>query len=130
VQLRDRRQDLEAAGARIVLVGTGTPDQAARFADAWAEGLPVYSDVSRRTFAAAGMKRGLSATLHPRLLWNAWRALRSGFRQTKVEGDPWQQGGVLVIALDGAPRVLHEQIDSVGGDTIDVERLLADLRAA
>jgi hypothetical protein len=30
------------------------------------------------------------------------RATKAGFRQGKTQGDPWQQGGVLVVRRGGA----------------------------
>jgi hypothetical protein len=88
----------------------------------------VLSDPTRAVFAAAGMRRSLFATLHWRLFVNAWRAFRRGFRQTSVQGDPWQQGGVLVLDRDGAVR--HRQIDRAGGDMLDLDAVLAALRPA
>ncbi len=126
-QVRDRDQELGAAGATILFVGTGTPAMAGDFAARWAGGHAVLSDVDRRTFQAAGLRRGPGATIHWRLLRNAWRAFRRGFRQTTVQGDPWQQGGVLVFAANGD--LLHEQRDHVGGDPLDLDALLAALPA-
>jgi len=120
--LRRHEAELQAAGARLLFVGTGTPAMAADFAAGHAGPHPVFSDVQRRSFDAAGMRRSPWATLHWRLLKNLWRALRAGFRQTKVQGDAWQQGGVQVFAADG--RLLHGEADRAGGDELDVAALL------
>lgn len=124
-----RRADPEllAAGAEVRFVGTGLPAMAAAFAAEWAGPHPVLSDPTRAVFAAAGMRRSLFATLHWRLFVNAWRAFRSGFRQGKVQGDPWQQGGVLVLDAQGAVR--HRQVDRAGGDVLDLEAVLAAVQA-
>ena len=124
--MRTHLPELQQAGARLVFVGTGLPAMAADFGRTHGGGLPVFSDVKKNAFAAAGMRRGMFSTLHWRLFANFWRAMRAGFRQTRIEGDPWQQGGVLVFAADG--RLLHEQHDRVGGDPIDVGAVLAALR--
>ncbi len=124
--MRRRDQELAAVGAKVVFVGTGTPAMANDFATSWAGEHVVLSDQDRKTFFAAGMRRGLGATLHWRLFRNAWRAFRAGFRQTKVQGDPWQQGGVLVIEPGGA--LLHQQHDRVGGDPIDLDAVVAAAR--
>lgn len=124
--MRQREREIEAAGAKLVFVGTGTPAMAADFAKTHAGTHPVLSDTERATFAAAGMRRSLWATLHWRLLANAWRALRSGFRQTRVQGDAWQQGGVVV--LDGARAVVHRQIDRAGGDVLDLDAVVRAAR--
>ena len=85
----------------------------------------VLSDPDRRAFSAAGMRRSIWATLHWRMLRNAWRAMRSGFRQSGVRGDPWQQGGVLVF--DGAGSLRHQQNDTAGGDPLDLDAVMAAL---
>ena len=126
--MRTREQELAAAGAHLLFVGTGLPAMAADFARTHAGPHPVFSDPARATFAAAGMKRSLWTTLHWRLVPNAWRALRRGFRQTKVQGDAWQQGGVLVF--DAAGRVLHRQVDGAAGDALDLDAVVAAVRAA
>lgn len=118
--------DLAAAGAKLVFVGTGTPAMAQDFAREHAGPHPVLSDVARRSFEAAGMRRSLGATLHWRMAKNLMRALRAGFRQTRVLGDAWQQGGVVVFAADG--RLRHRQIDRVGGDELDLASVLAAVR--
>ncbi len=109
-----------------MFVGTGTPAMAADFARTHAGPHPVLSDPARATFAAAGMRRSVWATLHWRLLGNAWRALRAGFRQGRVQGDAWQQGGALV--LDAAGAVVLRQVDRAGGDPLDADAIVASVR--
>lgn len=121
--MRTREKELTAANARLVFVGTGLPAMAADFAKQHAGPHLVLSDPQRKAFAAAGMKRSFWATLHWRLPRNAWRALRRGFRQTKVQGDPWQQGGVLVV--DAAGTLRHEEVDGAAGDPLDLDAIVA-----
>jgi hypothetical protein len=126
--LRAREADLDAAGARLVFVGSGTPAMAADFARTHGGVHRVFADPQRRTFAAAGMKRSLGASLHWRLLPNVWRALRAGHRQRKVQGDAWQQGGVLVV--DAAGRALHRRADHAAGDPLDLDAVIGAARGA
>ncbi|MBP8302245.1 MAG: AhpC/TSA family protein [Planctomycetes bacterium] len=114
--------------ARIVFVGNGSPAQAAHFAMDHAGEHPVFSDAARATYRAAGMRKGLFATLHWRTFANAWRAFRNGFRQTKVEGSALQQGGVVVFGAQG--QVLYLEADAAGGDELDLDAVLAAVRAS
>lgn len=125
--MRGHAEEFAAAGARLLFVGTGLPAMAADFAREHVPGHVVLADPQRRTFAVAGMRRSPFTTLHWRLAKNLWRALRSGFRQGRVQGDAWQQGGVLVCDARGA--VLHRQVDRAVGDPIDVDALRAAVRA-
>jgi hypothetical protein len=121
--LRTREAELAAAGAKLVFVGSGAPAMAADFARTHAGPHPVLSDVARATFAAAGMRRGLLATLHWRLFGNLARAWRSGFRQGRTQGAALQQGGVLVVDANG--RELHREVDGAAGDALDLAAVLA-----
>ena len=126
--MRAREPELLAARARLLFVGTGSPAMAADFQQAHASPHQVFSDVTRRSFQAAGMRRSPWSFLHWRFVRNASRAFLSGFRQTRVLGDPWQQGGVLVFDSHG--RLRHQQIDAVGGDVLDLGAVVAALASA
>jgi hypothetical protein len=125
--LRSREVELAAHGARILFVGSGTPAMATDFARAHAGPHPVLSDAGRAVFRAAGMRRGLLPMLRWRFLGNLWRAWRAGFRQGRLAGDPFQQGGVLVFGPGPALRLA--QVDQAGGDEIDLAAVLAAVRA-
>jgi hypothetical protein len=56
---------------------------------------------------------------------HAWRALRSGFRQTEVQGDPWQLGGAFVITPEG--KTVYEHVSREAGDHPDNADLLRAL---
>lgn len=127
-EVRSHRRAIEAAGARIVFVGSGLPAMAREFAAQFADGLPVLSDPTRRVFAAAGMRKGIGTVLGLRFVTNAWRALRGGHRQSRVQGAAMQQGGVLVLAKDGT--VVHAQRDGLAGDAIDWQRAIAAIPRA
>ena len=123
--MRAHDQQLASRGVRVAFVGTGSPAMAAGFAAEHAGPHAVLVDPQRQLFAAVGMRRSLLASLHWRLFVNAWRAWRAGFRQGRVQGDPWQQGGLLLLAADG--RIVHRQVDRAGGDPLDVDQALAAL---
>lgn len=124
--MRCHEAAVAAAGARIAFVGSGTPAMAIDFARAHAGPHPVLADPERRAFAAAGMRRGWWSTVRPSLVVHLVRALLRGHRQSKVQGDAWQQGGVLVIGADRTLR--HRQCDVVAGEELDFAAVIAALR--
>mgnify|MGYP002063258539 CR=1 FL=1 len=69
----------------------------------------------------------LYAVLDPRIFARAWRALRSGFRQSGVKGDPTQLGGVFVIRRGGS--LLYESRSRYAGDYPPSEEFLGRLEA-
>jgi len=123
--LRDRIDDIRARGAELVIVGNGAPNFAAGFRDEFDIDGPLLLDPDLRAYRAAGLRRGRVELLSPRLPMNALRALRSGSRQTGVEGDPWQLGGVFVIRPDG--ELTYRYISREAGDHPPIDEILAGL---
>ena len=129
-ELRSRAEEFEKAGARLAIVGNGSPQMAKAFGAR--SGLPVsvtlLTDPTLRSYAEAGLKRSALLTLGPRGWLPYIRTLRKGFRQGRLAGDPWQQGGAVVIAPGG--RVLYRFISTQPADLPAVGSLLAPLRKA
>jgi hypothetical protein len=109
-----------------VVIGSGNVAQAKAFSASRGVPFRVLTDPSRRSFDAAGMKRDLWATLHPGVLGNAVRALRGGFVQGLTQGDPWQQGGVLVVRPGG--ELVWSYLSEAAGDHPEVDAVLDVLR--
>jgi len=123
--LRDALPEIRARGAELVIVGNGRPEHAVDFRDSERVENPLFVDPELRAYAAAGLKRGVVSSLNPLVFGNAIRALRAGKRQTAVQGDPWQQGGVFVIRPDD--RVDFAYVSEAAGDHPDPADILAAL---
>ena|SRR5579859_4505440 len=115
-------------GARVAIVGNGWPAMAKAFAAR--AGLPpsvtLLTDPTLASYAAAGLKRSALLTLGPRGWLPFIRTLKKGFRQGRTAGDPWQQGGALVIAQGG--EVLYRHVSTNPSDQADPASLVATLR--
>lgn len=121
------REAIERAGAALAFVGNGNRRYARAFAEDLGLEAPVYVDPALVAYAALGMKRGVLAALaSPSVVASTARALRGGFRQEGVQGDPWQLGGVFVVAPGGAVRYAHAS--RAAGDHPTVDAILAALR--
>jgi hypothetical protein len=114
---------IHGVGAELVVVGNGTPEMAHAFAEDIGLTTPLYTDPSRRSYGLAGLKRGVFATLSPRGVLHAARAVRKGFRQSATRGDPWQQGGILVVDRGG--RVAYAHRDDEAGDLAPIDEVVA-----
>jgi len=125
VQLHRRQTDFDAAGAGLHVVGNGSPSFIAGFRETTLFDGPLYTDPELAVYRAAELQRSVAKTLDPRGLFGAARALASGHRQGRTQGDAWQQGGVLVVAPDGAVRWHH--ISQRPGDNASPEQILASL---
>ena len=123
--MRDRIHDIRARGAELVIVGNGAQNFAAAFREDFELDCPILIDPELRAYRAAGLRRGRVELLSPRVPRNALRAFRSGSRQTGVEGDPWQLGGVFVIRPGGD--LTYRYVSSEAGDHPPIDEILAGL---
>jgi peroxiredoxin len=104
VQLHRDRERFEEAGARLAVVGQGTPRHAQHFIDEYdLDGMQVLVDPDRKTYAAAGAKIATLDELgHPRIVARAAKITASErLIQGRTQGHAAQLGGVLVVAHDG-----------------------------
>lgn len=111
-----------------MVVGNGSVEQAAAFH--YDKRLPfaLYTDPSRRSYAAAGLKHGVATAFSPKVALHALRAMRAGHGQGRAQGDVWQQGGTFVIRPDHT--VVFAQVSNEAGDHADPAKVLAALEAA
>lgn len=99
--MREAYPAVEAEGARVIAVGTGSTAQAHRL---MAAGMPFPCLVDReaRLYAALGFPRlGWRVLLDPSTYRNYWRAWRRGARQGEVTGDPRRLSGVAIVDAGG-----------------------------
>ncbi len=123
--MRDHSQEIDRLGARLVVVGNGSAAFAAAFREDTGLDALLLVDPDLAAYRAAGLRRGRVEVLSPRILTNAVRAAAAGFRQTSVQGDPWQLGGVFVFAAGG--ELVLEHASREAGDHVDPERIVAAL---
>jgi hypothetical protein len=99
VQLHRDREKFDAAGARLVMIGQGKPEQAAHFRESLKLGFPIYVDEGREVYEAAGTKIAtFDELLGPRMVARgAAAAAKNGVHQGRTVGHPAQLGGVLVV---------------------------------
>ena len=124
--MRGRLDEIRAVGAELVFVGSGSPAMAARFQEREAPDVRVLTDPSRESFRDLGMKRGVARTLGPRTWIAAARALATGHRQTALQGDAWQQGGLYAMARGG--EIVFAAPNEHAGVRPDLDAALAALR--
>ena len=128
--MRPHVDEMVKSGARVVIVGNGWPAMAKDFAAhaGLPESVTLLTDPSLQSYSAAGLKRGALLTLGPRGWLPYLRTMRKGFRQGRTKGDPWQQGGALVVAKGGA--VLYRHVSVNPSDQADPRALASALPRA
>lgn len=131
MQLHRDREKFEAAGARLVLIGQGTPRHAQHFRDQFdLDGLEILVDPDLEAYSAAGAKRAsVGQLLGPRsVLSGIKRAASERVVQGATKGSATQLGAVLVVAPGG--EIAWAQIAEHAGDNPPNEEVLDAVRAA
>jgi hypothetical protein len=128
MQLQGAAEKISSKGAQLALIGSGSP----RFIEGFVEKTgfqgAIYTDPSRKSYDAAGLIRSVAGTLGPSSILNSIKSMMKGQRQGATQGDPWQQGGALVINTQG--EVLFTHRSKHGGDNISPDELLAAIPEA
>jgi hypothetical protein len=129
VQLHRARESVEAAGARLVLIGQLTPRHAAHFRRRREIDLPVLADEKRETYKAAGAKIAtFRELLGPKVVAKGMAtSRRTGLRQGRTIGHPAQLGGTMVIEPDAS--VVWSHMSQDASDNATAEEILAALTA-
>jgi peroxiredoxin len=107
--LRDDRERFEAAGANVVLIGLGAPDQAERFCVRWRLPFDCLVSPDRKAHRAYGLRRGSFNQLAGPAVWLPWlRNQVTGKPQGAFgQGDPAQLPGTFVVDTGGIVRYAH-----------------------
>jgi hypothetical protein len=124
------REDFEAAGATLVLIGQLTPRHAAHFRRRQRIDVPVLADEERATYKAAGAKIGsLAELVGPKVVAKgALTTLRTGKLQGRTIGHPAQLGGAMVIAPSG--EIVWSRMAQDASDNAPPREILAAVRQA
>lgn len=118
------RGELAASGVTLAFVGNGNVMMANAFKEDFDVQDPLYTDTSRASYKALGLKRNFGLM---KSLGRGKRAMAAGFKQGKTAGDVWQQGGVVLFDADGSVRWKH--IDDGAGDPADLSAFRAAVAA-
>jgi peroxiredoxin len=113
VQLHRDRKKFDAAGARLVVIGQGTPAQAEHFRDSQKLDISIYVDEGRESYKVVA--RGAAA------------AAKLGVIQGKTVGHPAQLGGVMVVLPGNDIAYCHLADDA--GDNPPNSEVLAAVKA-
>ncbi len=89
---------------------------------------PVWVDTERVAYKYFDFTRGTSSVLNARSALNAIRALSKGHIQHRTQGNPVQNGGVVVVNRAG--ECVYAYASAVAGDMPPMAEVLAAARSA
>lgn len=128
MQLHGHIGEIESRGAKLHLIGSGAPNFIAGFREETGFTGSIYTDPSLKSFEAAGLVRSVRASVGLRSISAGVKSFAKGQRQGKRQGDPWQQGGALIINKAGELLFAHQS--AAGGDNVTGSALLQVLSSA
>jgi len=116
-------------GIDIAAVGLGDRSYAAAFREESGIDFPLLIDERREAYRAAGLRRAhLFHLFRPINRAARARASRSGHRQHRLAGDPFQLGGTFVFAPGDKDLYVH--INTTFGDHPDPAEVMAAVTIA
>jgi peroxiredoxin len=108
--LRDDRERFEEAGANVVLIGLGRPDQAGWFREQWDLPFDVVVSPDRKAHKAFGLRRGTYTQVSGPAVWAPWLKNQLSGKPQKSwggMGDVAQLPGTFVVDTSGVVRYAH-----------------------
>ena len=131
-KLQEAREEFDAAGVPVVVIGQATARQAAHFRKRLEIEMPVLADEERESYRAAGAKVATAGELiGPRSVARGLAATagsRGKVRQGRIIGNAAQLGGAMVIEPGG--RVAWSHMAEDASDNATPEEILAAARQA
>ncbi len=121
--MKDLQEKLTDKGVSVVVIGSGTPEQARSFRENFDYTGEMYVDEDLDAYNAFELERGFFKTLGFRSIAKGFTALGQGFRQGLHAGDLWQQGGLFVMGPGN--RIVFQHVDRFAGDHADPADVIA-----
>ena len=82
---------------RIVVIGNGLPNFIEGFKEETGYQGEIFTDPSLQTYQLLNFKKSVSSLLGLKTFKSAFNAMKSGYGQKGIQGNAFQQGGVIVI---------------------------------
>jgi peroxiredoxin len=118
--LNDAREEIEATGARILLIGQATPRHAAHYQRRYAPELEILADSKRESYKAMKLPRaGTTQLIGPKSLAKGIVRGASGVGVGRPIGDVSQLGATMVVLPGGEIAWSHIQGDASDNPSIE-----------
>ena len=128
-QLRREKSRFDQAGAQVVLVGMGSPQQTAAFAKQFEVPFPILSDPKQKLYRTFELKRmSTLGFLSPAVALKGVAAMAQGHGVGVPQGDVRQLPGVFVIDTEG--RIVYSHYAADPADHPNAETILKALTPA
>lgn len=122
MQLHRAQGELATAGGKLVIISPSPAEFMPEFRSKTGYDGPLYTDPERRVYQALGLRSDLRSSFNLSTIRRSFNVSRRGYRQTSTRGNPWQHGGVYVVAPDGS--VTFSYVSQFAGDHPEIENVI------
>jgi len=124
--LRRNKNSFAKAGARVVLVGMGTPSESAEFAEKFKVPFPIVADPQKKLYRRFELKQmSTLGFFSPSLAFKGVAAIVGGHSIGMPQGDVRQLPGVFIINTTG--EIVYSHFSSNPADHPDAKTIIAAL---
>ncbi|MBF0289489.1 MAG: AhpC/TSA family protein [SAR324 cluster bacterium] len=92
-----KQADFEENALKLTVIGNGNSYFIQAFREDTGFQGEIYTDPTRQSYKLLGFKKDVTSSLNMKTLKTGLKGLIEGHSQKSIQGDPWQQGGVIVI---------------------------------
>ena len=118
--MNDAHEEIEATGARLVLIGQATARHAAHYKRRYAPDLEILADQDRKSYKAMGFgSASTSQLIGPKSLAKGMIRGASGVGVGRPIGDVAQLGGTAIVMPGGEIVWTHVMQDASDNPSID-----------
>lgn len=127
--MRREKEAIAEAGADVLLVGMGTPDESRAFAEKFDVPFPIVSDPQKDVYRAFDLKRMSPLDfVSPNVFMKGLSAMAQGHHIGLPQGDVRQLPGTFVLSTDG--KILFSHYARDPADHLSADALLDALGSA
>ena len=124
--MRRNKNSFAKAGARVVLVGMGTPSESAEFAEKFKVPFPIVADPQKKLYRRFELKQmSTLGFFSPSLALKGVAAIVGGHSIGMPQGDVRQLPGVFIINTTG--EIVYSHFSSNPADHPDAKTIIAAL---
>ena len=122
MDINEQLNQFNEKNVRVVVIGNGQPNFIEGFRKDTGYQGDLYTDPSLKTYQLLNFKKSVSSLFGLKTIKTAVRALSSGHIQKGIQGNAFQQGGVIVIHPVDNPVYMY--INSEAGDHAPLDEIL------
>ncbi|ETR74226.1 MAG: hypothetical protein OMM_06461 [Candidatus Magnetoglobus multicellularis str. Araruama] len=122
VDIQNQMDMFDQHNVRVVVIGNGTPNFIEGFRNDTGYSKDLFTDPSLKAYQLLNFEKSVKSLLGFKTIKSAIHALTTGYGQKGIQGDAFQQGGVVVIDSNGNPKYFYANNEA--GDHAPMDEII------